>query len=103
MASTESQEFRQAARECLHLALEATEPEMKASYEDLAESYQLLADNTSRWAAWIETERAILGAAKSSLAAQKAAARPSEQPRLRLWHQRSLSANTPDRRKITGT
>jgi hypothetical protein len=80
MASTESEESRQAARECLHLARENTEPEIKASYEDLAWSYQHLADKTTVWAAWIETERVILDAAKSSLAVQKAAAGPSEQP-----------------------
>jgi hypothetical protein len=51
-------EFRQAARECLHHALEAKEPEIRA--------YQLLADTATAWSAWTEAERAILGAAKSA-------------------------------------
>jgi hypothetical protein len=104
MASTASEEFRQAARECLHLAQETTEPEIKASYEDLAGSYQHLADKTTVWAAGIETERAILDAAKFSLAAQKAAVSPSEQAHVRLWHQQSSSANNDlDRREIART
>jgi hypothetical protein len=41
---------------------------MKASYEDLAGSYQHLADKMTAWAAWIETERALLDATKSTLA-----------------------------------
>jgi hypothetical protein len=88
MISTESEEFRQAARECLYLALRATEPELKASYEHLAGSYQHLADKMAAWEALIEAERVILDAAKCSLAAQKPAASPSEQPQT----QRSLSA-----------
>jgi hypothetical protein len=104
MASTEPEEFRQAARACLHRALEAAEPEMKASYQDLAGSYQHLADKMTAWAAWVEAERAILDATKSSLAAQKAAVSPSEQPHVRLWLQQSLSANNDrDRREFTGT
>ena len=104
MTTTESEEFRQVARECLHLALEAAEPELRASYEHLAESYQHLADKMTAWAVWIETERVILSEVKSSLAAQKAAASPSEQPHICLWLQRSLSSNNgPDRRDITGT
>src|SRR5580692_1939067 len=103
MASTEPEEFRQAARECLHRALEAIEPEIKTSYEDLAGSYQHLADKMTAWAAWIAAERVILDAAKSSLAVQKAAVSPSEQLHVRLWRQRSLSANNdPDRRETTG-
>jgi hypothetical protein len=104
MASTEAEQFRQAARECSYRALEAKEPEIKASYEELAGSYQYLADKMTAWAAWIEAERVILDAAKSSLAVQKAAVSHSEQPHTRLWLQRSLSAsNDPDRREITGT
>jgi hypothetical protein len=104
MTSTESEEFRQAGRECLQLALKATEPELKASYEHLAESYQHVADKMTAWAVWIGTERVILGEVKSSLAAQKAAGSPSEQPQMCLWLQRSLSANNDlDRREITGT
>ena len=104
MTSTEPEEFRQAARECLHLALKATEPEIKASYEHLAGSYHHLADKMAALAVWIETERVILGAVKSSLAAQKAAASSSEKPQICLWLQRSSSANNGlDRREITGT
>jgi hypothetical protein len=104
MASTEPEEFRQAARACLHRALEAAEPEIKASYEDLAGSYQHLADKMTAWAAWIETERALLDATKSALAVQTAAISPPEQPQARLWLQRSLSAsNDRERREITGT
>jgi hypothetical protein len=84
MASTESEDFRQAARECMHLAAETTESEIKASYVDLAGSYQHLADKTTMWAAGIETERVILDAARTSLAVQKIAVHFSEQPLMAL-------------------
>ena len=80
MASTELEDFRQAARECMHYAAETSEPEIKASYEDLAGSYQHLAHKAAMWAAGIEAERIILDAARTSLAAQKRTSHLPEQP-----------------------
>jgi hypothetical protein len=96
MASTESEDFRQAARECMHLAAETTESEIKASYEDLAGSYQHLADKTTMWAAGIETERVILDAARTSLAVQKRAVHFSEQPLMALSAHRDLDISSLD-------
>ena len=63
----ELEEFRRAACECSDLAAKTTDADRKASFEDLAWSYQHLAANLKMWANMAAAERVILDAARASL------------------------------------
>jgi hypothetical protein len=67
MDLNEPEEFRRAAGECSGLAAKATDLDRKASLQDLAWSYQNLADNLKMWADMAAAERVILDAAMASL------------------------------------
>jgi|HubBroStandDraft_6_1064221.scaffolds.fasta_scaffold4681674_1 hypothetical protein len=61
------EEFKRAAGECSGLAEKTTDLDRKASLQDLAWSYQNLADNLKKWADMAAAERVILDAARASL------------------------------------
>jgi hypothetical protein len=61
-------EFRRAASECWGLAAKTADLDRKASLQDLAWSYQNLAENLMMWADMVAGERVILDAARANLA-----------------------------------
>jgi hypothetical protein len=67
MDLNELEEFNRAADECSGLAAKETDIDRKSSLQDLARSYQNLADNLKIWAEMAVAERIILGAARASL------------------------------------
>src|ERR1700722_14282555 len=67
MDPNEIEEFKRAADECSVLAAKATDIDRKSSLQDLAWSYQNLANNLKIWADMAAAERVILDAARASL------------------------------------
>jgi hypothetical protein len=67
MDLNEPEEFKRAAVECSGLAAKTTDLDRRAALQDLAWSYQNLADNLKMWADMAASERVILDAARASL------------------------------------
>jgi hypothetical protein len=67
MDPNEIEEFKRTADECSGLAAKATDIDRKSSLQDLAWSYQNLANNLKLWADMAAAERVILDEARASL------------------------------------